>query len=864
MTRRSGSWKHFLSFSILLSFGPGSANAQNGTCISSPQSACTSLVGICVSKIATGQLAKNNFWSAPECFAAATCAGSAAVIDAACCAGTCVTLASINSLDYNKVYAPMVGSCAFAPNGCPVTWTDFVNYFYNTIQTTNTNNWPISGNDVLAWWADIATWTGVCPMASSQLMLTYACGLVLLRHSLRQRTNSVPQFERLAALLHIDRDNNTDLWDPVPNGPCPFNNASLCFDDNTPQEPPDPTEAPLQTRQADQTPRRLAAFKIVPKPGLTALSLNKPGTPLPRYFPPNTPPPVYISNGTEKVQIPLNLTGGTIEKRNYSLVERTPLFDDVFMDLEKRPAVRSDVCRGPVDTPSRLPVLTYYCDYLPNICASIRGSGFLTNDAVVLTYDPFSTSSRRNSVSCDEFPFKCTLEGGKANGAIVTAVPEKEQQYQGTLNTALSKLRRVPNDARTEWSRPGKLKGKWAGQCHKFTLKLVDTRPATAGPLAVGSLYSGSAWLNGQDQDHTEILEDERGRPPPLPRAPYDYPSDAIALQPTNSYNSFDCRPCTIGSVNPVPAPAAVNVTRTTKPREVEEDVIVPRAATCTKSKPTSTPTPSSDAQTNAAEAVAAAAAAKAALSALSGTSPAISSAASAAVQAAQDVNTAAAAAAAAAVANNPAAMASTIGATIIAQNVLQSTIASLTDIFGTGTIPASVASIISSVSTVASDASSILTDTWNQKPAQSNPVPPDGDPSKSPTTNSAGGSNVAPAACFGPGSSGSLTINGNFFFHSTGTATEKASIADAGNKAYFGLNLANDGQYHLTSLCSGVYGWDTGTSPSFQVGCSSKEFGSYWNTVKQTCYAVPQGDNTFGISIGLQAQVTAVSFTWS
>lgn len=31
-------------------------SATNGTCISSPQSACTSLVAICVSKVATGQV----------------------------------------------------------------------------------------------------------------------------------------------------------------------------------------------------------------------------------------------------------------------------------------------------------------------------------------------------------------------------------------------------------------------------------------------------------------------------------------------------------------------------------------------------------------------------------------------------------------------------------------------------------------------------------------------------------------------------------------------------------------------------------------------------------------------------------------
>ena len=45
-----------------------------------------------------------------------------------------------------------------------------------------------------------------------------------------------------------------------------------------------------------------------------------------------------------------------------------------------------------------LPTLTYYCDYLPSICLNIRDSKFLTNDEVILTYDPFSNKGRRTSV----------------------------------------------------------------------------------------------------------------------------------------------------------------------------------------------------------------------------------------------------------------------------------------------------------------------------------------------------------------------------------------------------------------------------------------------------------------------------------
>lgn len=48
-------------------------------------------------------------------------------------------------------------------NPCRLTYrsADFVNYFYNTVQATLAMDWPTSGDAVLAWWAEIATWTGV-------------------------------------------------------------------------------------------------------------------------------------------------------------------------------------------------------------------------------------------------------------------------------------------------------------------------------------------------------------------------------------------------------------------------------------------------------------------------------------------------------------------------------------------------------------------------------------------------------------------------------------------------------------------------------------------------------------------------------
>lgn len=874
--------------------------SSNGTCISSPQSACTSLVAICVSKVATGQIASNDFWSAPECFAAATCAGPAAVLDAACCAGTCGTpIRKMKVLDYTKVYTPMVGSCASAPGGCPVTWTDYVNYFYNTIQATTTNNWPLSGDDVLRWWSEIATWTAYCSGTNCvNGQIPYSNLTDWLRFS-AETLITTPGNPPIRDPLSSDRDNNTNIWDPAPDAPCPFSNSTFCFEDNGPQEPPEHTNSHLSIAAVQPARVKLAGLSLVPADDFASFRTT------PIFWPPNIPPPVYISNGTQKVEIDLDLTGGgPSARREYSLVTKhIPKFNT---SLEKRPAVRSDVCKGAIDSPSPLPILTYYCDYMPHICASIRGSGFLTNDQVVLTYDPFGTGTRRSSVctktvndafrasggcdrsqhdplywlvSCDEFPMNSVLEGGRNNGAIVTGVPEREQQYQGTLHSALSKLLRIQNDARSQWSKPRNVKGTYPGQCHKFILQLVDARPAGTSVTAVGTLFTGGAFMNTKDAQHTETLEDSRAGPPALPHlTPYDYPADAIALKPTGSYKPFDCRPCTIGSVNPA-AQAALDVFNNVTRTGVSALQIEAAAASCTKTtRPTSTPTPTSDAASNAAEAAVAAAAARAALNSAH-ESASIMAAAQAVVQAAEAAAAAAAVAAAAAIANNPAAMASALASSVAAQTVLQSSIATVTDIFGTGTIPAAIASIISQASIVATDSSSVLTDTWNTKPPQSDPVPPDSDPAKSPTVNSNGGANVPAAKCFGAGSSGKITISGPFIFHSTGTNTEGAKITDAGSAAYFGLTLANDGPYILGSVCSGVYGWmKAAAKPSFQVSCSSKELGSYWNTAKQQCYTVPLGSDNYGIvcgndvgaiysclqSQGYQTQITAVSFAWS
>ncbi|KAJ7169207.1 hypothetical protein C8R43DRAFT_1231808 [Mycena crocata] len=116
---------------------------------------------------------------------------------------------------------------------------------------------------------------------------------------------------------------------------------------------------------------------------------------------------------------------------------------------------------------------------------------------------------------------------------------------------------------------------------------------------------------------------------------------------------------------------------------------------------------------------------------------------------------------------------------------VLQGAIATLTDLFSSGTVPAAFDSLID----VTSDVVSTLKDTWVTKPPQIKPVPPDSDPDINAAVNSGGGVNAPPAACFGPGSSDRLAYWNRY---STG------DITDAGSAAYFALTLSEDGPVHL------------------------------------------------------------------
>ncbi|KAF8881355.1 hypothetical protein BD779DRAFT_1445531, partial [Infundibulicybe gibba] len=103
------------------------------------------------------------YWSIRSCVAAATCYGVGNLFEAICCqSGICPELTDQASLDYINIYAPIVGSCAFAPGGCSITEQNFIDFYFGSISAINSPVFPVSPDIVIALWASIVSWTGFC------------------------------------------------------------------------------------------------------------------------------------------------------------------------------------------------------------------------------------------------------------------------------------------------------------------------------------------------------------------------------------------------------------------------------------------------------------------------------------------------------------------------------------------------------------------------------------------------------------------------------------------------------------------------------------------------------------------------------
>ena len=114
------------------------------------------------------------------------------------------------------------------------------------------------------------------------------------------------------------------------------------------------------------------------------------------------------------------------------------------------------------------------------------------------------------------------------------AVPSREQQYQGTIQSSITVLLQKKGDSSTSWRN--------AKACHKYLLQLLPLPEVGAGPTAVGSLDAGGAFFTNGDKKR--FITDSRKEPIPIPYAvDTDYPSTASALQVPCNTRKFDCRP---------------------------------------------------------------------------------------------------------------------------------------------------------------------------------------------------------------------------------------------------------------------------------------------------------------------------------
>ncbi|KAJ7861737.1 hypothetical protein B0H14DRAFT_2349924 [Mycena olivaceomarginata] len=57
-----------------------------------------------------------------------------------------------------QIYAGIVGSCAFASGGCPITQQNYIDFYYGELTAVNSNNFPSSTAVVIALWNAIVAW----------------------------------------------------------------------------------------------------------------------------------------------------------------------------------------------------------------------------------------------------------------------------------------------------------------------------------------------------------------------------------------------------------------------------------------------------------------------------------------------------------------------------------------------------------------------------------------------------------------------------------------------------------------------------------------------------------------------------------
>lgn len=150
-------WLHYSSdYSIAVGDSNPGSNPDPSCSILSSDSSCVDIVTACVAT-----RAYTNPWSQLACFVAATCYGTEELLALFTCQGMAPPSApSMPNLNYN-VYAAIVGNCAWAPNGCPVTEQNYIDAYFGTLTSIDSHNYPANGLVVVTdYWSPLANWAG--------------------------------------------------------------------------------------------------------------------------------------------------------------------------------------------------------------------------------------------------------------------------------------------------------------------------------------------------------------------------------------------------------------------------------------------------------------------------------------------------------------------------------------------------------------------------------------------------------------------------------------------------------------------------------------------------------------------------------
>ncbi|KAF9013797.1 hypothetical protein BDZ89DRAFT_1076801 [Hymenopellis radicata] len=142
------------------------AKIDDATCISNGKyvgyyqdqfdQSCINLVRSCINTLKTDN--STDLWSVPTCVAGLTCDGSNLLVLAQC-QNPEVSVTGAPHLNYD-IYASIVGDCAWQEGGCPITFQNYVDFFYGQLTAIGSDSWPSSVDNVQEkWWTPIVDWT---------------------------------------------------------------------------------------------------------------------------------------------------------------------------------------------------------------------------------------------------------------------------------------------------------------------------------------------------------------------------------------------------------------------------------------------------------------------------------------------------------------------------------------------------------------------------------------------------------------------------------------------------------------------------------------------------------------------------------